>query len=522
MPGKLSVLGAVLGVLTALAPPAAAEPVNVLPGTAATEVRVKLERDGALTVTERIEVPPGPPAHRVLPLRHRAGPGAERVFEVSEVRFDGGDVRVDPDAVRLTARPGTATFDYVLRGAVAEDSGGQQVRWQITGGWDVPLDRAVVEFRTPHVPRSISCSAGPVGGTERCDRFELDRAQQVRVLQFGLAPGERVDLVVRLSAGAVPSNAVVERDFDPLGAVSGGAVAGAAGVLALLVGALGVLGRLRLRESRAFAVAAPPVGLRMPLADGTTVFATPDGVRPGEIGTLLTGRIGLGDLTATTLDLAARRYLRIEEVGGDWKLLRTHPPDAGLREHERAVLGLLFGDAERVLVSELGDRSPAPVRDALYADLVAQDWFARRPDRRRNPVWWTGVVVSLGGAALVPIGPSALVGVVVALSGAALTAGARLLPARTPRGRALVVQLRGLREHLVTTTEVGEVRSRSLPYALALGTLDPELSRTAAPDWYRPSAASLPAFAAALTRALDVRPDPPRPPETVTSAPAPR
>ena len=50
-----------------------------LPGTVSTEVRMKLERDSRLTVTETVHVPDGVKVNRTVPLRLAVGNDLERL-----------------------------------------------------------------------------------------------------------------------------------------------------------------------------------------------------------------------------------------------------------------------------------------------------------------------------------------------------------------------------------------------------------------------------------------------------------
>ena len=83
--------------------------------------------------------------------------------------------------------------------------------------------------------------------------------------------------------------------------------------------------------------------------EGAVEFQPPDGVRPGQIGTLLDEQANPLDVTATIVDLAVRGYLRIEE------LPRPHwfPPRLEAqqlkpgRRRAAAVRGKLFDGAIR-------------------------------------------------------------------------------------------------------------------------------------------------------------------------------
>src|SRR5712691_7899373 len=46
----------------------------------------------------------------------------------------------------------------------------------------------------------------------------------------------------------------------------------------------------------------------------------PEGVRPGQIGALITGKATVRDVTATVVDLSVRGYLKVKDIGRDWRL----------------------------------------------------------------------------------------------------------------------------------------------------------------------------------------------------------
>ena len=68
---------------------------------------------------------------------------------------------------------------------------------------------------------------------------------------------------------------------------------------------------------------------RKPLGDRPPVvveFGVPDGIRPGQVGTLQDERADVVDVTATIVDFAVRGHLHIKELGGnDWELTRLTP-----------------------------------------------------------------------------------------------------------------------------------------------------------------------------------------------------
>jgi uncharacterized protein (TIGR04222 family) len=216
-------------------------------------------------------------------------------------------------------------------------------------------------------------------------------------------------------------------------------------------------------------------------------FSPPDGVRPGQIGTLVDEQADVVDVTATIVDLAVRGYLRIDEQprqtydAPDWLLVRlpTAPVDA-LLPYEKALHDAIFDGRDAVLLSQLSGTFAAhlgKVRDALYADVVKQGWFARRPDTERTRWTTVGVVLIVAGvlatAGLAWFTTYGLLGLAVIIAGAALAIGGQYMPAKTAKGSAALAHTLGFREYLFSG-ELGhvpeqhrvELFSRYLPYAV--------------------------------------------------------
>ncbi|QTR05225.1 DUF2207 domain-containing protein [Saccharothrix algeriensis] len=458
-----------------------------LPGTVAADVRLKLERDGRLSVTEVVSVPDGRSVKRVIPLRIAVSDTRDRVFEVDDASVaGGGTATASADELVIALEPGTSTVTYSVVGAVAKIGDALELRWQPASGWDTALDSVRVSVITPDAPKSVNCLAGPPGTAKPCTTAELGDGRGVRASEIGLPAGERIDVAVGLQDGAAPANARVEETSGLAAAFALTPVTGVAlgGLALLLLGGVLLLWYLRGRDQRALAGDVGPVDVLVTDGHGRVAFASPDGVLPGQVGTVVDEHVDVVDVTATIVDLAVRNYLWIEEVGGlDWRFVRRNPVDTALSGYERAVCSALLPDGvDSVLLSELRGRriDLGRVRDELYADVVARNWFARRPDAERDLWWWAGIGLALAGAALTAVlalvtGP-ALFGLVVVVAGAALAWGSRSMPARTKRGSALLEHVRGLRGYLVSATpgDIPEadremVFSRSLPYAVVLG-----------------------------------------------------
>jgi hypothetical protein len=318
---------------------------------------------------------------------------------------------------------------------------------------------------------------------------------------------EHLTVVVGLPAGATGGRPIFERRHTVATAFAVNAVttAALAGLLALLVGGLGALYLLRGRDARVVGKKAAE-GDHAPVAGSE--FEPPDGVRPGQIGTLIDERADVIDVTATIIDLAVRGHLLIEEEDRartgrlDWALRRLdrQAPEDLLR-YERLLLDALFtapdGSArEAVRLSELGGTFAtglAEVRSAMYDDVVEHGWFARRPDTVRSRWTIAGMVLTVlgvaGTVALALTTDYALVGLAVIIAGAALTYGGQYMPAKTARGATVLAHTIGFRAFLergeLPEGAAGEMGprqrialfSRFLPYAVVFDAV-PKWART--------------------------------------------
>lgn len=497
-------------------------------------IALKLEKDGSLSVTEQVFVQARKSMNRRVPLRIQADDDQDRVYSVRDVKVRGNATTEVTDAeFVMRFGEGATTVTYLVDGGVTDVEGHQELRWQVASGWDTKVRLLRASFIAPDQPESIVCLAGALGSTSPCQSALTDSGQILRVVQEGLPVGDRVDLQVDLPGGTVGANA----RFDDIGTANAFALTTASGVglgafVVLLLGGFVLLWLARGRDARALATDVGPVELLMSGEGGRVAFASPDGVLPGEVGTVVDEHVDVADVTATVVDLAVRNYIGIREIGPEeWRLVRRNPPDAALTDYERAVYTTVFGAADEVSLTELRTRGVdlTAVRDAMYADVVSREWFARRPDHDRSLWSLVGVLLAvIGAAATVVLALTvghALLGLALMVGGFGLALGARMMPARTKRGSVLVQQVRGLVNYLRTTEATSipaadreMVLSRSLPYAVVLGEtdgwvrrfadLDPAADGTPGIYWYETDAPAeftqrFPAFLLTLDSAFD-------------------
>ncbi|NUW45814.1 DUF2207 domain-containing protein [Nonomuraea rhodomycinica] len=443
------------------------------------EITMTLHKDGTLHVTEKISGATGA-LRRTFLTRTRHDDADDRLYRIANAK--GG--KLTGDELAVTA---PATVEYDVKGTVTPAGNVQEMRWFAVNGWSVPVARATVKVAGPGLVQSLSCFAGELTSAVGCTSAAMDHTgTSAEFEQENLAPGQALTVVVAYPKGASAGAPILDRRFSltaafALNTVTGGALAA---LLVLLLGGVGLLYWTRGRDARVVAHEKDH-DTGTPVQNGH--FSPPDGVRPGQIGTLVDEQADVVDVTATIVDLAVRGFLRIDEQprqaydAPDWMLVRLpagHP--AALLPYERALYDAIFDGREAVLLSQLSGSFAShlgKVRDALYADVVRQGWFARRPDTERTR--WT-----MAGVALIGVGVLAtvalawftsygLLGLALIIAGGALAVGGQYMPAKTARGSAALAHTLAFRDYLFSG-DLGEVPeqhrvelfSRYLPYAV--------------------------------------------------------
>jgi len=478
-------LGALLVVLAGLFATAPAAQAQAPAGGVAIKASVKLSKQGDLQVSETVTVPAGGKFDMELPLRVALGDkGGERRFKVSDISSTGpGSAQVNGDLFTVDAPPGKSSFKYTVHNTVSDAPGTQLFRW--TGVLDADVASFDATLISPSYKMGITdCKVGPQSAPRKCDaRIEADGV--LTMLEQNLKKGDVIDLTLQLPPGTVPANADISdgKSSGPFAITAPVLIAFGVLLVALLAFG-GYVAWVRRQDVIALAGAEPadPVQRKGSKAQ----FVSPDGVLPGVAGLLLEGTVGAGELAATVVDLAARRYIWITPVSdSDWRITRVNPADAQLRDYEQQVYRALLPDgADAVLLSELrapGRVQAEPARTALRADALEHGILADR--RRRGLAFWLGaalVIAGIGAAiGLAVSGGYALVGIAIGIGGLALLLLPAYLPARTAAGRALAQRVRGMQRGLealqvdqVPPAERGLVFSRALPFTVIDGRAD--------------------------------------------------
>lgn len=488
-------------------------------------VAIVVEPDGDLLVREEIRYDFGSTRRRgilrTIPVRERYDDTHDRLLDLElvsvatspgapdRVQVEGGaqtTLRIGEQDVLIT---GAHTYEITYRvgGALNGFDTHVELFWDAIGPeWGVPIAAAEVRVELPAAPTEVACFAGPAGSTLPCDRARPD-AGGASFIAGPLDPGSAFTVVVGIPVGAVaePVPILEERWSAARAFAVTPATVGTAGTL--LVGGVAAVIALWWRTGRdrryvgshVDVVFGNPDGTheRVPLLDRPLTpveYVPPDGLRPGQVGTLVDEVANPLDVTATIIDLAVRGYLRIEEIpekgwfsSPDWELHREAPPD-DLLAYERNLHESLFDAShpDRVKISELEDRFASRMRSVqgdLYDDVAERGWFHTRPDKERARWVAIGVGVAVAGAVLTvlvaAISGLGLVPLPVVVVGVLIAVNARRMPHRTAKGTGVLRRVDGFRRFIEESekerarfAERADLFSEYLPYAVVFGATD--------------------------------------------------
>jgi uncharacterized protein (TIGR04222 family) len=460
--------------------------------------------------------------------------GAPDQFEESQTGSTREIKIGDPDNGDVTGEQ-TYVIRYDVSGALNGFDDHQELYWNAIGSeWSVPIDSATVTVTGPAAINQTACFRGQQGSTDTC-QSELGAGGSATYSTTGLASGQGLTVVSSWPLGTFASTAPIFKDVQTPGhafSVNPGSGLGALAIFGLLAGGASALVMRRGRDEQYLGVTP---GLEPGLGQESAVsqvgwrnrpvvavqFTPPDGMRPGQLGTLIDEHANVVDVTATIVDLAVRGYLTIEEIpkegwfgSDDWRLIEAVPaPQGGLHRYEQKLFNAIFEGRSEVLLSDLKttfSADLAKVQELLYRDVTENGWFRGNPSSVRLKWQLAAGAVAVAGAALTvllyALGTSvALLGVAVVLAGLVMLVLAPRMPARTPKGTALLAQAKGFQLYLekaeanqIKWEEGQDIFSRYLPFAIVFGVaerwakvfndLAAQGANLAQPTWYSGSA----------------------------------
>lgn len=469
-------------------------------------VQGAINADGSLNVTATITFDGAAPASLVQKFANARQVIGDRVY-VYTLRDVKATIADQPINATVTQQDGQTVVTMPTQGATApvvlsytvlgaaikEPSGETTVMWRLLQGLSLPVKQFTATLTVPTMIQAVLCNAGPPVSPGVCTSWG-GGTHEYPDPTFSDGPrgvGEVVEVIVRFPEGAVTPNEQI-RDVWTLGkAFSTAPLPLSLALIALVLGGLAFWAvHRRMGRDAVGAGQSTPVAEFHPVGDGEAEFRVLDGVRPGQVGTLVDERVDPVDVTATLIDLAVRGHLRFTELPKEsayavreWTLSRLAGGD-DLLPYERTLLDAVAPEGgEPVLLSQLPEAVGAvivTVQNELYDDVVKLGWFAQRPDQTRN-TWFRIGLGCVVVAVLATIGLAAFTG--FGLLGLALIAVSLLvvflgqeMPARTSTGASLLSGLGLLRAQLLghPTDQMPKGRelaelSEVLPYAVVLG-----------------------------------------------------
>ena len=514
------------------------------------DVDMTLQRDGTMHVAETIAYDFGSTQHhgitREIPTEFNTSNNDEiRVYPISNVRVssptgapadvkesdNGADTELrigDPD--QTVSGQQTYLIAYDVKGVLNGFEDHQELYWNAIGtDTAVPILRATATVEGPAAITKTACFRGQQGSTDTCVGT-IGANGAATFSATDLQPNQGMSVVTSFPLATFSSTAPIIKQrqtlarafsLTPLSVGGFGVI-----FLALAGGAIAMVMR-RGRDEQYLGVTPglePGFGqdevtrkVGWMNRDVVAVqFQPPKDMRPGQLGTLIDEHANVIDVTATIIDLAVRGYLRIDEIPKegwlgktDWRLVELTPaPAAPLLRYEEKLFNALFQGRSEVLLSELKQTFASDlssVQSMLYADVTENGWFRGNPSSVRTAWQFGAIAMAAGGIALTWLLATrtryGLIGAAVALAGLVMLVLAPRMPARTPKGTALLAQARGFKLYL-TKAEASQIKweegqdifSRYLPYAIVFGVADRwarvfnELARSGAnlaePTWY--------------------------------------
>ncbi len=371
------------------------------------DVSAELKADRTLTVTETITYDFGDEyrhgIYRTIPETYDRNGGRYKLrLHVLDVMMDGkpipwdfsrsGDfvsIKIGDKDKTITSRH-VYTIRYQTNRAINTFPEGDEWYWNVTGNdWEVPIERAQLQFDGPAAPSDVTCFTGSFGSRESlCSITEEGRQAFVKA-ERALDANEGLTVAVRLPPGSVAALTTGQRIWDfmrdnfflftPF----------------LVFVAMFLIWRRYGKEPR---------------GRGTVIaeYDEPHGLAPAMLTSLIEQSTSLRAVTATLLDLARRGFLTVEFIEKEktglfgskkteYVFVKGKELDATVQEFEKELYTGVFAHGERVELKDLKGKfwtSIQKARTQVFDALKAHGYFERRPELVRG--MWIAIAVGFG------------------------------------------------------------------------------------------------------------------------------
>ncbi len=471
------------------------------------DTALELTAGGELNVTELVTVVITSPQHGIVRTILVSGPtplGTRRTIDVrvGEVTMDGKSVptQASRSGSQVDLRIGnpdqtiTGTHVYRIpytaaRVLLFHDSY-LQLYWNATGNeWEVPIRQASATLTLPAgVPAAevtTTSYIGPWGSSGLGQPAAVDASGKLTFASGTMNPGSGLTIDVAIPRNLLPIT-------PPTFAQNLGRFLWDNSLAALPIATLVLMIVLWARFGRD-----PRKGTIAPSFEPTADLG------PGEAGVLVDDRMDLRDVSAMVIGLAVGGYLSIREdspdgtspgdkarawVGGSsshYTFVRGRRSPDDLSPADRVLFDAIFPDAgtKETSLASLENRfykNLPTIRVRLFSELIAKKFYLQNPERvRQTYAGWGGALVA-AGVGLGFVFSSLYIAVALGLSGLVVLAFSPIMPRKTQKGVAALVDVLGLSEYIHRAEkdriEFTDAPAKSpehfeklLPYAVALG-----------------------------------------------------
>lgn len=468
------------------------------------ESNIKINKDGSIDVTERIDYFFDSPKHgifRNIPFtkRNEQNKRVDLTFEFKSIKDEkGNDYKYEKseeneqwvlkigDANKEIEGDHTYIISYSAKGAIGYFESHDELYWNTTGNeWQVPIQKTKTTISLPDKLNQdqiqIKCFTGPFGSTKSNCKYTTDGQNSTFKTTLFLNSYEGLTTVVGFPKNTVAT--LLPTEYVPFFERWYGKITLAtiivAGFFWYLILPIFIIYKWY-RDGRD-----PYVGIA-----ATASFDPPKGqnnksLTPAETGSLLDESVETRDIFASIVNLAQRGYLTIEETAKkDFTLHLTNKSkkeDKLLPFEEKLINGIFkSGNDVRIKDTKLYTTIDE-VKNALYKSMIDDRFFPKNPQTTRNMYY------ALGGISLFTLN---FVGAFIAfLFG-------RNMPKKTLFGAEQAKVARGLKNFLTSQERQLNFQGdkqllfeRLLPFAVAFGVEKAWAKRfedfdLKNPDWY--------------------------------------
>lgn len=386
---------------------------------------------------------------------------------------NGNEVLKIGDASRTVTGEQEYSIAYTMQNVITFYGDHDELYWNTSGlEWMQSFDSITAAVHLPgdlHLSSQMPlCYAGPEGSHDQpCTVTQQGNDITIRTTA-GLGPRETMSFVIGFQKGYFTAPGVWDYAAGYISAALQFAVP-----LVLIGGAGFVWWLKRGRDAKGTGIIIPQ-------------YDAPDGLTPLEVGTLIDFKTDGRDLTATVIDLAIRKYVKIVEIESpkllllkrkDYRLELLNKDWTALQSWEWELMSGLFGASgqhPQVQLSDLATKLQVSANNAkkkVAQALADKGYFTANPTKYLSLTIGTvvfavaGVVwttqLSLQGPLLWGIAAGVIV----------LAAFYHFMPARTAKGVAADEHIKGLKLYLEVAEKdrIQMMQSPDAPYAPTTG-----------------------------------------------------